>query len=239
MNSKPHETLIVALDVDSADKALDLVGQLNQIAGMFKVGSQLFTVEGPDIVRRVVNAGARVFLDLKFHDIPNTVASAAVAATRLGVAMLNVHAAGGPEMMSRTADAVSELAEKEGIERPWLIAVTVLTSTDAATLKQIGVTDSLEHHVTHLAKLAAASGMDGVVASPLELTLIRQNVSNPQFLVVTPGIRPASASLADQKRVTTPAEAVKAGANYIVVGRPITAAPIPLKAAQEIVAEMS
>jgi orotidine-5'-phosphate decarboxylase len=238
MNFSPCEKLIVALDVDSAPKARELAKELNQLAGMFKIGSQLFTAAGPDLVREIVNSGGRVFLDLKFHDIPNTVASAAIAAMRLGVTMLNIHAGGGSEMMRRTADAVSEVAEKERIQRPSIIAVTVLTSANEATMTEVGVPRSPEAQVVALARLAAISGMDGVVASPREVALIRSNVSSPSFLVVTPGIRPANSPLADQKRVMTPAEALKAAADYIVVGRPIIGAPEPVEATRQIIADL-
>ena len=238
MNLTPRERLIVALDVDSAQRARVLVRDLNQLAGMFKVGSYLFTAAGPDIVREIVSSGSQVFLDLKFHDIPNTVASAAAAATRLGVRMLNVHAAGGAEMMRRTSGAVSEAADKERIPRPWVIGVTVLTSADTVALKEVGVPNPPEAQVTILAKLAAANGMDGVVASPREVALIRSSVSLPEFLIITPGIRLADSPLGDQKRVMNPAEALKIGADFIVVGRPITEAPDPAEAARLIIAEI-
>ncbi|HUE80493.1 MAG TPA: orotidine-5'-phosphate decarboxylase [Pyrinomonadaceae bacterium] len=238
MNLTPRERLIVALDVDSAQRARALVRDLNQLAGMFKIGSHLFTAAGPEIVREIVRSGSQVFLDLKFHDIPNTVASAAAAATRLGVRMLNLHAAGGAEMMRRTRGAVSEAADEERIPRPWVIAVTVLTSADAVALKEVGVPSPPEAQVTVLAKLAAANGMDGVVASPREVALIRSNVSLPEFLIITPGIRPSDSPLGDQKRVMNPAGALKIGADFIVVGRPITEAPDPAEAARLIIDEM-
>lgn len=230
--------LIVALDVDSATKALELVNALRGIAGMFKIGSQLFTAAGPELVREIIKSGERVFLDLKFHDIPNTVAAAAVEAARLGVSILNVHAAGGTEMMHRTADAVSECAINEGLARPKVIAVTVLTSANQATLSEIGFSESPEDLVRHFALLAQSSGMDGVVASPNEVGIIREAITNPSFIVVTPGVRPAGATSGDQKRVMTPREAILAGADYLVVGRPILSAPDPVNAARQIVEEM-
>lgn len=230
--------LIVALDLDSATKALELVEALRGIVGMFKIGSQLFTAAGPELVRHIINSGEQVFLDLKFHDIPNTVAAAGVEAARLGVSIFNVHAAGGAEMMRRTADAVSECVIKEGLARPNVIAVTVLTSANQTTLSEIGFTASAEEMVRRFALLAESSGMDGVVASPNEVDLIRQAIKNRGFIVVTPGVRPAGAASGDQKRVTTPREAMIAGADYLVVGRPILSAPDPAAAARLIVEEM-
>lgn len=231
--------LIVALDVSSAQQARDLVSQLRNDIAMFKVGSQLFMAAGPAVVREIVNSGVRVFLDLKFHDIPNTVAAAAVEATRLGVTIFNVHAAGGPEMMQRTADVVSEVAATEGLSRPSVIAVTVLTSSNYATLQATGISNSPEEQVAKLALLAAQSGMDGVVASPLEVRAIRAAVNRREFLIVTPGVRPGGVSRDDQRRVMTPAAAVAAGADYLVVGRPITAAKDPVAAARALAAEIS
>ena len=239
MNNDPQSKLIVALDVRTAPEAREFVNLLGSEVGMFKVGSQLFTAAGPEIVREIVRSGNRVFLDLKFHDIPNTVAAAAIEATRLGVAILNVHASGGPEMMKRTAAAVSEAASSEGLSRPAIIAVTVLTSADAATLPAVGVTNTLDAQVRKLAVLAATSGMDGLVASALEVSAIRSAVPQPGFLIVTPGIRPSGSALDDQRRVTTPAAAIRAGADYLVVGRPITAAKDPVTAARMIVAEIA
>lgn len=230
--------LIVALDVDSAARARDLFQTLRGVVGMFKVGSQLFTAAGPDLVSEIVNSGERVFLDLKFHDIPNTVTAAGIEATRLGVSIFNVHAAGGSEMMRRTAAAVAECADSEKLTRPSIIAVTVLTSADTSTLAELGYSSEPAQLVTRLALLAEASGMDGVVASPHEVSIIRSAVKTPDFIVVTPGVRPAGSSSFDQKRVTTPRDAIMAGADYIVVGRPILEAADPARAARQIIEEM-
>ena len=235
MNS---DKLIVALDVDSPAKALELVKALSGIAGMFKIGSQLFTAAGPALVRDIIKSGERVFLDLKFHDIPNTVAAASVEAARLGVSILNVHAAGGTEMMRRTVETVSECANNEHLPRPKIIAVTVLTSADQTTLSEIGFAGGPEDMVRRLASLAESAGMDGVVASPNEVGVIREVIRNPGFIVVTPGVRPAGAALGDQKRVTTPREAILAGSDYLVVGRPILSAANPANAARQIVEEI-
>jgi orotidine-5'-phosphate decarboxylase len=232
------EKLIVALDVETAEEALRLFGELRGEAGMFKVGSQLFTAAGPELVRRLVGEGARVFLDLKFHDIPNTVASAAREAVRLGVNLFNVHASGGGEMMRRAAEAVSEESARLGVERPSIIAVTVLTSMDADTLTETGVAASVEEHVRRLARLADASGLDGVVASPHEIIPVRESIGRAGFLVVTPGVHPSASAYADQKRVTSPAEAVQRGADFVVVGRAILGGPDPARAARAVVEEM-
>lgn len=230
--------LIVALDVDTPAQALALVKELGPVVGMFKIGSQLFTLAGPQIVRDVVASGAKVFLDLKFHDIPHQVAGAARSAAQLGVSLFTVHASGGAEMMRRAAEAVTEVAEREGITRPAVLAVSVLTSMDASALAQIGISSSPEESVLRLVKLAEQSGADGVVASPQETKKIRATVANPKFLIVTPGIRPAGGGGDDQRRVATPEAALKAGADYLVVGRPITAASDAVAAAQQIAAEM-
>jgi orotidine-5'-phosphate decarboxylase len=230
--------LIIALDVETADEARRLFSMLGGQAGMFKVGSQLFTAAGPEFVREIIRSGGRVFLDLKFHDIPNTVAAACREAVRLGVSLLNVHAAGGGEMMRRAAEATNETAARENLQRPKLIAVTVLTSANEGVLREVGVERELETQVKRLAELAAASGLDGVVASPHEIAAVRSVVAHKDFLLVTPGVRPADATHDDQKRVMTPAEAVRAGADYIVVGRAILNAPDPQRAAREIVEEM-
>jgi orotidine-5'-phosphate decarboxylase len=238
MTPSTKNRLIVALDVETAREALNLFAALKMVAGMFKIGSQLFTSEGPAVVREIVRAGGQVFLDLKFHDIPNTVAAAGVEAVRLGVSIFNIHACGGSEMMRRTAAAVSETALREGITRPSVIGVTVLTSSDDATLAEAGFSSSAEAQVKLLARLASASGLDGVVASPHEVRLVREAVEQPDFLIVTPGVRPKGTALDDQRRVMTPAGAVQAGADYLVVGRAILEAPDPARAAQKIIEEM-
>lgn len=233
------DKLIIALDVETAGEARELLAALRGRAGMFKVGSQLFTRAGPEFVREIVSGGARVFLDLKFHDIPNTVAAASREAVRLGVSIFNVHASGGGEMMRRAAEAAAETAAREGLRRPHLIAVTVLTSADAATLAETGVAAaSPAEQVVRLARLARECAMDGVVASPHEIALVREVATDQSFLVVTPGVRPARATRDDQKRVMTPGEAVRAGADYIVVGRAILDAADRARAAREIIEEM-
>lgn len=232
-----NRKLIVALDVETPAKAIDLVQQLHSVAGMFKVGSQLFTAAGPQIVRDILAHDSKVFLDLKFHDIPHQVAGAARSAAGLGVSLFTIHASGGSEMMQRAVDAVNEVAAQGGA-RSAVLAISVLTSVDATILSQIGIASSPSESVLRLVKLAEASGVDGVVASPQEIETIRQTVSRPDFLVVTPGIRPAANEAGDQKRVATPSAAIAAGASYLVVGRPITGARDPLAAAHRIVSEM-
>ncbi|HOP79146.1 MAG TPA: orotidine-5'-phosphate decarboxylase [Armatimonadota bacterium] len=233
------DKIIVALDVDSEEKALELVRELAGEVGAFKAGLELLNVAGPQIFGKLKDAGAdRVFYDAKFHDIPNTVAGAVRAAVRQGVWMVNVHASGGSAMMKAAVEAAQDEASKLGIEPPKLIAVTVLTSIDTMTLTdELRIASGLVSQVVHLAKLAKSSGMDGVVASPNEAQYIREAVG-PDFLIVTPGVRPAGADIADQKRVTTPAKAIAAGANYLVIGRPITRAENPVEAARAIAAEI-
>src|SRR5881275_2250606 len=184
MNMKPSDKLIVALDVETTHRALGLFDALRDVVGVFKIGSQLFTAAGPEIVRQIVARGGRVFLDLKFHDIPNTVAAAAVEGTRLGVSIFNVHASGGVEMMKRTAAAVAEIAERERLVKPKVIGVTLLTSLDQANLKQLGINDEPPAVVARLARLAANCGFDGVVASPREIGIIRKTIAKPDFLIV-------------------------------------------------------
>jgi orotidine-5'-phosphate decarboxylase len=229
--------IIVALDVDNGEEAAMWAHRLNGKVGMFKIGKQLFTAEGPEIVKRISNEGGAVFLDLKFHDIPNTVAAAAVEAVRLGAAMFNVHASGGFEMMHKTAEAVRGESNKLGIKKPLLIAVTVLTSMDEEGLRETGITLPLREHVINLAKLAKKAGLDGVVASPHEIEAIK-DACGSEFVVVTPGVRPTFASKDDQKRIMTPAEAVRKGADYLVIGRPITKAEDPIEAVSLIAEEM-
>ena len=233
------DKLIVALDVDTPAKAFDLVKELHSVAGMFKIGSTLFTLAGPQIVRDIIARDSKVFLDLKFHDIPHQVAGAARSAAELGVSLFTIHSSGGSEMMRRAVDSVNEVAAKGGI-RARVLAISVLTSIDASILSQIGVSSSPSESVMRLVRLAEDSGVDGVVASPQEIKTIRDIVSNPEFLVVTPGIRPSTNEPEgeDQKRVATPGAAIAAGASYLVVGRPITGAPDPVAAAIQIVAEM-
>jgi len=237
--SNPGDRLLVALDVDTAERAIALADQVRGIAGGLKVGSRLFTMAGPDLVRRLVDSGARVFLDLKFHDIPNTVAQAVDAAVRTGAWMINVHASGGSAMMQAAARAAADAAASTG-RQPVVIGVTVLTSMDEAMLKQTGVARPLPEQVLTLAQMAQAAGLQGVVASPHETAAIRR-VCGPDFAIVTPGIRGASAGQDknDQARTMGPAEAVKTGASYIVVGRPIIGASNPRAAAAAIVDELT
>jgi len=232
------DRLIVALDLPDLATAAPLVELLAHEVGMFKVGKQLFVNSGPAAVRRIHDMGGEVFLDLKFHDIPNTVAAASVEATRLGVQMFNLHASGGSAMMDATQKAVAQVCEQESLRQPWILAVTVLTSLDQADLETLGVQQTVEQQVTRLARLARDSGMSGVVCSAHEVPSIRAVCGSP-FTVVTPGIRPADRGAGDQKRVMTPGRAVQAGIDYIVVGRPITESPDPVAAAQAIVAEMT
>lgn len=233
-----RKRLIFALDVDSCDVAEGWAEQLHDKVGMFKIGKQLFTRCGPDIVRRIQERGGEVFLDLKYHDIPNTVARATVEACRLGVKMVNVHALGGPTMMRETVAAVEACCAAENLERPILLAVTILTSSDQETLRAVGIERSVEEMVPRLALLAQQSGFDGVVASPREVPLIRR-ACGKDFVIVTPGVRPAFASVDDQKRITTPADAIAAGTDYLVVGRPIAKADDSREAATMILEEMA
>jgi orotidine-5'-phosphate decarboxylase len=235
------DQLLIALDVERASQAFSLADRLRGIAGGYKIGSRLFTSEGPSIVRALTERGDRIFLDLKFHDIPHTVATAVAAAASLGVWMVNVHAAGGATMMRAARDAAHEAAARGGHAPPLVIAVTVLTSLDGAALKQTGVDADVLDQVLRLAALAHASGLDGVVASPRETAAIRQRCG-PGFTIVTPGIRGGTAATAvndDQERTMGPADAMAAGASYIVVGRPIIAAADPRAAAETIARDAS
>ncbi len=226
--------LIVALDVASLSEAADLARRLAPHVAAVKIGSQLFTAEGPRAVHAMRDLGLRVFLDLKFHDIPNTVAGAVASARNLGVWMLNVHGSGGAVMMAEAVKAASAAAPGS---RPLVLGVTVLTSLDEASLKDtLGTVRTLRQQVQHLARQAQAAGLDGVVASPHEIVDIRQ-ACGPAFLIVTPGVRPAETDRGDQRRVMTPGEAVRAGADYVVLGRPILAAQDPVEAAQRIAVE--
>ena len=232
-----RERLIVALDVDNLEQAKDLVRLLAPEVGLFKIGKQLFTHAGPQAVRLIQDLGGEIFLDLKFHDIPNTVAKAAIEATRLGVRMFNVHASGSLEMMRMTVKEVERVSRQQKLRRPIMLAVTVLTSLGQEDLQRVGVERKVADQVVRLALLTKQAGMDGVVASPHEVADIRAACGR-QFVIVTPGIRPADANRDDQQRVMTPSDAVRAGVDYVVVGRPILESKDPVKAARAIVAEM-
>ncbi len=229
-----RKKIIFALDVNSLEEIKRYSIMLSGRVGMFKVGKELFTAVGPDAVRGVLKHGNGLFLDLKYHDIPNTVARATLEAARLGAYFVDMHALGGAEMMKASADL---LRKEFGEKRPKLLAITVLTSSTVETLRGVGIEHTVEEMVVRLARLAQDSGMDGVVASPLEIGLIRE-ACGPDFLIVTPGVRPGFAALDDQKRVLTPADAVKAGADYLVIGRPIAKAADPLAAVELIVDEI-
>lgn len=229
------DKLVLALDVDSLDKAKELVDELYNHIGVFKVGKELFTKVGFEIVHYIQEKGGKVFLDLKYHDIPTTVRGASRAASDLGVFMFNVHASGGEEMMMAAAQGVVESGRDDVIT----LAVTVLTSISQDTLtKDMHVQESLAEHVIHLAKLAQKSGLKGVVASPQEIKFIRE-ACGKNFVILTPGVRPTWAEKGDQKRIMTPKEAIDAGADFIVVGRPITQAEDRKKAAKKILEEIS
>ena len=232
MSSVHDPKIVVALDYADTKSALTLVNQLDPAICRLKVGKELFTAAGPQLVESLIAKDFGIFLDLKFHDIPTTVAKACEAASRLGVWMLNVHASGGAEMMQAAREGVA----KSG-HTPLLIAVTVLTSMNQSMLSQVGVAGGLQDQVLRLATLTKTSGLDGVVCSAQEATLLRENLGQ-DFCLVTPGIRPASASLDDQSRVVTPSEALKLGASYLVIGRPITQAANPLQALQVIHQEL-
>jgi orotidine-5'-phosphate decarboxylase len=229
-NIAMKEKICVALDVSTRKEALDLVRSLQDLTGMFKMGLQLFTAEGPPLVREIIAAGAKVFLDLKFHDIPNTVKNAAVEAARLGVSMMTIHTVGGKAMMQAAA---TELRSKFPDRRPILVGVTVLTSLDDSALRDIGVDAGMNTQVLRMAKLAETCGLDGVVCSPREIQQIR-GVVGPSFKIVTPGIRLPGQSIDDQQRTATPKEAIAAGADYLVVGRPVTHADNPLAALESL-----
>lgn len=232
------DRLIVALDVDTMAEAEHLVAQLHDYAGVFKVGMQLYNSEGPEVLRRIHGLGGRIFLDLKLHDIPNTVGQAGAVLTRHRVFMYNVHTAGGKEMMQRAVEATVKEAEISGIQRPLVIGVTVLTSINQTILEQeMGIKRDIRDQVVKWALLAKEAGLNGVVASPKEITAIREACGR-DFVIITPGVRPAWAAVNDQKRVMTPGEAMQAGASYLVVGRPITAAADPVDAAKRILEEM-
>jgi len=234
------DRLIVALDGDwELDELLKIAGSLSGEIGMVKVGKRNFTRFGPEVIKGLNKLGLSIFLDLKFHDIPNTVAQACEAAVALNVKIINVHASGGEAMMKRAREAVDETAKRLNVTPPLLIAVTVLTSMDQEQLKLVGIETDVKEQVARLAKLAKSCKLDGVVASAKEVGIIREAVGD-DFLVVTPGIRPAGAvKNDDQSRVLTPAKAVEQGVDYIVVGRPVYGAESPLEASRMIVSEMA
>jgi orotidine-5'-phosphate decarboxylase len=232
-----RDRILAALDFPDAAAALSMAGTLRGRVGGFKIGKQLFTAEGPALVRQLTSRGDRVFLDLKFHDIPNTVAGAVASAAALGVWMVNVHAAGGRAMMAAAREAAEAAAAQSG-SRALVIGVTVLTSLDAAALRETGIDAEPADHVVRLGRLACEAGLDGVVCSPQEIALVRE-ACGADFLIVTPGIRGAGDAKADQVRTATPEGAIRAGADYLVIGRPITAAADPAAAADAIAAEIA
>jgi orotidine-5'-phosphate decarboxylase len=232
------DKLILALDVSDSYHALEIVDKFSDYINTYKVGLELFTTTGPGIVEEIQKRGKKVFLDLKFHDIPNTVIKAAFAATRLGVFMFNVHASGGFEMMRRCRDSVVEMCLKENLERPKILGVTVLTSLSKEILTdELGIQYGLRTHVRHLSSLALKAGLDGVVASAREVELIRNHCGRG-FLIVTPGIRPSWTPPDDQKRTMTPKEAIREGSDYLVIGRAILQQPDPIKAVELISLEI-
>ncbi len=260
-NTKIKEKIIIALDVETVGEAREIIAELRGEVGAFKIGLQLFTSFGASFVRETVETGIKVFLDLKFHDIPNTVAKASVEVARLGVWMFNVHAVGGGEMMRKTVGEVKEFCEKEKLIQPKIIGVTVLTSSDLETLLETGIEKETGEQVVSLAQLTAKYGLDGVVASPHDVKLIRENVEKKDFLIVTPGIRSSKLKVQsskskvqnesrfgiwdsesetndDQKRVMTASEAVRSGSNYLVIGRPILQAKDKILAVREIIKEI-
>ena len=239
MTHTANNRIIAALDVPSADKAREIIEELNGKVGAFKVGLQLFTSAGASFVREIVKRDIKVFLDVKFHDIPNTVAKAAVEVARLGVWMFNIHALGGAEMMTATVREVREICAKENLRQPKIIGVTILTSANEETLEETGIDKKIDRQVLRLAKLTAKCELDGVVASPHEVEMIRQAVENQDFLIVTPGIRPNFATNDDQKRVMTPKEAVLNGSDYLVIGRPILQATDKAGAVRQILEEIN
>jgi orotidine-5'-phosphate decarboxylase len=236
MKNNPQEKIIVALDVSNKEEALSLVRQLKD-TNIFKVGLQLFTVEGPSLVKNLQDLGKKVFLDLKFHDIPNTVAGAVRMGVRMGVHMMTLHASGGREMMASAAQAAKEEAESVGTAPSLLLAVTILTSLKGKHLKDIGIGTDTKSQVLNLAGLAFQSGIEGIVCSPKEIEAIKKTFKK-NLVVVAPGIRPKWAAAQDQKRILTPAQAVKKGADYLVIGRPITQAPSPHDAFLRILDEL-
>jgi orotidine-5'-phosphate decarboxylase len=237
-NLRMRNPILVALDVPTAEAALNLSQHLAPAVGGYKIGSELFTSAGPEIVRRIRDTGKAVFLDLKYHDIPNTVAKAVAAATRLGVQMLTVHTGGGREMMRAAEEAAQQTARALGAEAPLVLGVTVLTSMDSRMLAEVGCEENVGKQVSRLANLAVQAGLRGLVCSPLEITDLRQTLPD-EVQLVTPGIRMTAERGDDQKRTLTAAEAVDAGADWLVIGRPIYGAKDPRAAAEKILATLS
>ncbi|MBP2650670.1 MAG: pyrF [Firmicutes bacterium] len=234
---KADNRLIVALDFNTMDQVRDMVNQLGDTVRYYKVGMELFYSVGREAVDFLRQQKKEVFLDLKLHDIPNTVSRSAAVLTNLGVSMMNIHAAGGPSMMKATALAVAQAAENASLPRPKLIAVTILTSMDEAEWRELGYNTSVVGQALHLARMVKKAGLDGVVASPQEAEAIRKECG-PEFLIVTPGVRPLGSAVNDQSRIATPAGAIKSGSSHLVVGRPITGASNPQASAEAIVREM-
>ncbi len=235
LDGRVRNPIIVALDLPDADAALRLASEIHDCVGAFKVGKELFTAAGPDLVKRIRGTGGSGFFDLKFHDVPNTVAKAVASSVRLDVQMLTVHTSGGSEMMRAAVESSVETANRTGKNPPLVLGVTVLTSFDANGLAEIGVEGDVAKQVDRLARLAVNSGIGGLVCSPLEIAGLRQWLPR-EVQLVTPGIRPANSTKDDQKRTLSPREAIEAGANWLVIGRPIYAATNPRKAAEEILA---
>ncbi len=235
----PKDRIILTLDIADRNEALDIVDKFKEHINIFKVGSELFTSAGPKIIEEIHSNGKKVFLDLKFHDIPNTVSRSANVVAGLGVFMFNIHTLGGLEMMKQAAQELVNTCLKKNIERPRLIGVTILTSIDQAILRnEIGIGQSLKTQVKHLASLALKAGLDGVVASPQDIETIK-SLCVPGFFTVTPGIRPSWTPADDQKRTMTPKEALKAGADYLVIGRAVMSQPNPIIALERIIKEMA
>jgi orotidine-5'-phosphate decarboxylase len=228
--TRSADKIIVALDVPSKSDALRLVEQLREKISFFKIGLQLYTAEGPEIVRAIVASGAKVFLDLKLHDIPNTVASAVESASKLGVEMLTIHLSGGAEMIRAAVDA------REG--KMSILGVTMLTSATQETIDEIGIAEKMNEHISRLGRLGVSAGIDGLVASPFEANFLRAEFGD-KIKIVVPGIRPRGSEAGDQKRFMAPKEALTAGADYLVIGRPITAAKDPREAVEKILSEIN
>jgi orotidine-5'-phosphate decarboxylase len=231
------DRIIVALDFDSEEKALSLVKEIKDKVGVFKVGKELFTACGPDIIKKINEMGGKVFLDLKFHDIPNTVAKAVSAATKHGVYMMTLHTLGGSEMLEKAAETAKETSKKLSIPKPILLGVSILTSHNAQSIHEIGLNGEVEDNVKNLVKMAEKSGINAIVCSPKEVEMLRREFGQ-DLILVTPGIRPKWAASNDQKRISTPSDAIKSGSTFIVIGRPISASENPKEACDKIIDEL-